>query len=240
MKKKKKGNDNKQNNDKIMAIISAIIAAIILYSLCGLLFQNNDENIREKLEKEYTYSQFMQDLEDDKVSKIAGIANSKTMDIVLKTEEQIAKENEIRKEHENNKPETKKALEKYNIDLEEARRKKAKEELKNNNSAKSLKAELKKVTWPTAEELAKSTTAVLVIILVVALIIFLSDSLFGYGSKKLTNKVIETKQIEEKKEEKKEEEKQEEKTAEKAEENKDEAKEENKENAENQEQNKEQ
>lgn len=143
MNKQKKGNDNKQNNDKIMAIISAIIAVIILYTIYGLLFKNNDENIREKLEKEYTYSQFMQDLEDDKVSKIAGIANSKTMDIVLKTEEQIAKENEIRKEHENNKPETKKALEKYNIDLEEARRKKAKEEFLNPSNLFKSKEEKK-------------------------------------------------------------------------------------------------
>lgn len=110
--------------------------------------------------------------------------------------------------------------------------KKVKEELKNSNSAKSLKAELKKVTWPTAEELAKSTTAVLVIILVVALIIFLSDSLFGYGSKKLTNKVIETKQTEEKQEEGKPEEKP-------AEKNEEKAKEENKENAEKQSENKE-
>ncbi len=144
MNKQKKGNDNKQkNNDKIMAIISAIIAVIILYTIYGLLFKNNDENIREKLEKEYTYSQFMQDLEDDKVSKIAGIANSKTMDIVLKTEEQIAKENEIRKEHENNKVETKKALEKYNIDLEEARRKKAKEEFLNPSNLFKSKEEKK-------------------------------------------------------------------------------------------------
>ena len=144
MNKQKRGNDNKQNKkDILMAIISAIIAVIILYTIFGLLFKNNDENIREKLEKEYTYSQFMQDLEDDKVSKIAGIANSKTMDIVLKSEDQIAKENEIRKEHENNKPEMKKALEKYNIDLEEARRKKAREEFLNFSNLFKSKEEKK-------------------------------------------------------------------------------------------------
>ncbi len=44
MNKQKRGNDNKQNKkDILMAIISAIIAVIILYTIFGLLFKNNDK-----------------------------------------------------------------------------------------------------------------------------------------------------------------------------------------------------
>lgn len=146
MDKQKRDNDNKQNKkDILMGILSAIIAVIILFSIFGLFFRNNYENIREKLEKEYTYSQFMQDLEEDKVSKISGVANSKTMDIVLKSEEQLQKEADIRKEHEGNAVETKKALEKYNLDLEEARRKKDKEEFLNFSNLFKSKEEKKKL-----------------------------------------------------------------------------------------------
>ena len=43
---------------------------------------------------------------------------------------------------------------------------------------KELKAELKKVTWPTFKELVNSTSAVIAIVLVVALIVFVLDVCF--------------------------------------------------------------
>lgn len=65
--------------------------------------------------------------------------------------------------------------------------KKENKDIKRNNS--SMRAELKKVTWPTGKELFKSTLAVLTIIFIVVLVIFISDTIFTIGTKKLTNTV---------------------------------------------------
>lgn len=62
--------------------------------------------------------------------------------------------------------------------------KKEKQNKKINNT--SMKAELKKVTWPTGMELLKSTLAVLTIIFFVVLVIFISDTIFTIGTKKMT------------------------------------------------------
>lgn len=59
-----------------------------------------------------------------------------------------------------------------------------------NNDAKGLKAELKKVSWPNAETLSKSTAAVLFLVITVAVIIFVSDAIFGLGSKKFSEYIV--------------------------------------------------
>ena len=64
---------------------------------------------------------------------------------------------------------------------------KEKQNKKINNT--SMKAELKKVTWPTGMELLKSTSAVLAIIFFVVLVIFISDTIFTIGTKKMTGVV---------------------------------------------------
>ncbi len=46
------------------------------------------------------------------------------------------------------------------------------------NSFKSMKSELKKVTWPTPKDLVKKTMAVIVIVLIVSVIVFLFDVIF--------------------------------------------------------------
>ena len=54
---------------------------------------------------------------------------------------------------------------------------------------KAMKAELKKVTWPTAKELVKNTVAVISFVLIITLIVFVLDSCFNainkYGIAKL-------------------------------------------------------
>ena len=48
---------------------------------------------------------------------------------------------------------------------------------------KSFKAELKKVSWPTPKQLLNNTTAVVVIVLILAGIVFVLDSAFGAANK---------------------------------------------------------
>lgn len=55
------------------------------------------------------------------------------------------------------------------------------------NNAKSTKSELKKVSWPTRKQLFKNTGVVIVCILVVGLVIFALDTVFGYGFKFLVD-----------------------------------------------------
>jgi preprotein translocase subunit SecE len=66
---------------------------------------------------------------------------------------------------------------------------------------KDFKLELKKVTWPTGKELFNSTTAVLSIVLIVALIVFVLDLGFDFintqGINRLKKSESETTQVEE-------------------------------------------
>lgn len=68
-------------------------------------------------------------------------------------------------------------------------KKNSKEKLSKDNS-NSLKNELKKVTWPEKEQLLKSTFAIITVIVVIALIIFISDSIFTIANKKMTESVV--------------------------------------------------
>lgn len=58
-----------------------------------------------------------------------------------------------------------------------AKKEKNKEKNKN-NFAKDLKAELKKVTWPTFKKLVNNTFAVISIVLIVSVIVFVLDVCF--------------------------------------------------------------
>lgn len=59
---------------------------------------------------------------------------------------------------------------------------------------KSFKAELKRVSWPTPKQLANNTTAVIVIVLILAAIVFVLDFAFEsvnkYGIDKIKESVI--------------------------------------------------
>ena len=67
--------------------------------------------------------------------------------------------------------------------------KKEEKNAKNSSNVKGMRAELKKVTWPTRKELINSTTAVIVIVIITAIIVFFLDvvfeSLSTYGINKL-------------------------------------------------------
>ena len=65
----------------------------------------------------------------------------------------------------------------------------AKKEKKDNNKQKrhyfkDMKAELKKVIWPTAKQTANNTVAVIVFTLAIALIVFVLDVVFDFANKK--------------------------------------------------------
>ncbi len=62
---------------------------------------------------------------------------------------------------------------------------------KNKSDVANVGNELKKVSWPKASELSKATASVVFLVVIVALIIFLSDSLFSLGLKKITEPIIE-------------------------------------------------
>lgn len=62
---------------------------------------------------------------------------------------------------------------------------------KNKSDVANVGNELKKVSWPKASELSKATASVIFLVVIVALIIFLSDSLFSFGFKKITEPIIE-------------------------------------------------
>ena len=107
---------------------------------------------------------------------------------------------------------------------------------KNKSDVATIGNELKKVSWPKAGELSKATASVIFLVVIVALIIFLSDSLFSFGFKKVTEPIIakqkkeqnigtntsnsEKTKIEEKKSEENKEDKKEENKEDKKEENK--------------------
>ena len=64
----------------------------------------------------------------------------------------------------------------------------AKKEKKENNKQKSryfkdMKAELKKVIWPTAKQTANNTVAVIAFTLAIALIVFVLDVVFDFANK---------------------------------------------------------
>ena len=66
------------------------------------------------------------------------------------------------------------------------------EEIKKEKASKEswfagLKAEFNKIIWPTRESLAKQTTAVVVVSVIVGLVIALLDSLIQYGVNFLVN-----------------------------------------------------
>ncbi len=57
--------------------------------------------------------------------------------------------------------------------------------------AKGTKSELKKVSWPTMKQIVNNTGIVIVCIVVVGIVIFALDFIFGKGFTFLTNKKVE-------------------------------------------------
>ena len=72
-------------------------------------------------------------------------------------------------------------------------KKEIKKENKNKKSFfKGLKAELKKVIWPTPKQLVNSTTAVIVIVLITAVIVFALDFVFNVLNIEVLDKIKES------------------------------------------------
>lgn len=70
--------------------------------------------------------------------------------------------------------------------------KETKKDMKNKKHFfKDFKAELKKVIWPTPEQLVKNTLVVIVLVLVTAAIVFVLDVLFDVINNKGINKIKE-------------------------------------------------
>ena len=50
---------------------------------------------------------------------------------------------------------------------------------------RSVKSELKKVTWPSFKQVSKNTWTVLICVVLIGLFIFILDTIFGFGLKAL-------------------------------------------------------
>ena len=74
-----------------------------------------------------------------------------------------------------------------------AKEKVSKVKNENKHFMKDVKAELKKVVWPTSKQMVNNVTAVIVIVLITAAIVFCLDFVFGamnkFGVDKLKEKV---------------------------------------------------
>ncbi len=74
-----------------------------------------------------------------------------------------------------------------------AKEKENKVKKENKHFMKDVKAELKKVTWPSSKQMVNNVTAVIIIVLVTAVIVFCLDFVFGainkYGVDKLKEHV---------------------------------------------------
>lgn len=58
------------------------------------------------------------------------------------------------------------------------------------SNAKATKSEFKKVSWPTRKQLINNTWIVIVCIVIVGIVIFALDTLFGFGFKFLNEQKI--------------------------------------------------
>lgn len=59
------------------------------------------------------------------------------------------------------------------------------------NYAKATKSEIKKISWPTGKQLFNNTAIVIACIIVVGVVIFLLDTIFGFGFDFLNTKKLE-------------------------------------------------
>lgn len=64
------------------------------------------------------------------------------------------------------------------------------------SNAKATKSEFKKVSWPTKKQLINNTGIVIVCIVVVGVVIFALDTIFGLGLTFITNKKVDNVQNE--------------------------------------------
>ena len=73
------------------------------------------------------------------------------------------------------------AASKPNEKTGEKKNRKAKPEKKNESLLAEIKGEFKKIVWPPRRELVKQTTTVIIVALMFGVIIFLMDTVFGFG-----------------------------------------------------------
>ena len=155
--KSKKGKKNSLKKDILVAVL--IVVGLLVIVLGAILGFKNKDKISKALgldKKEYTYTDFVKDLEDDKIMKVESTIDQKTMNIILKNDKQIEEEKALKKEAGDNKEEYKKKISEYN-----SKKAEKEEELKKNNSKeyfelkKDEKERTKKTYIPTLESFAK-------------------------------------------------------------------------------------
>ena len=82
-----------------------------------------------------------------------------------------------------------------------AKEKENKTKKENKHFFKDVKAELKKVVWPSSKQMVSNVTAVIVIVLVTAAIVFCLDFVFGamneYGINKIKQNIQSNNQVQE-------------------------------------------
>ena len=155
--KSKKGKKNSLKKDILVAVL--IVVGLLVIVLGAILGFKNKDKISKALgldKKEYTYTDFVKDLEDDKIMKVESTIDQKTMNIILKNDKQIEEEKALKKEVGDNKEEYKKKISEYN-----SKKAEKEEELKKNNTKEYLelkkdeKERTKKTYIPTLESFAK-------------------------------------------------------------------------------------
>ena len=155
--KSKKGKKNSLKKDILVAVL--IVVGLLVIVLGAILGFKNKDKISKALgldKKEYTYTDFVKDLEDDKIMKVESTIDQKTMNIILKNDKQIEEEKALKKEAGDNKEEYKKKISEYN-----SKKAEKEEELKKNNSKeyfelkKDEKERTKNTYIPTLESFAK-------------------------------------------------------------------------------------
>ena len=113
--KSKKGKKNSLKKDILVAVL--IVVGLLVIVLGAILGFKNKDKISKALgldKKEYTYTDFVKDLEDDKIMKVESTIDQKTMNIILKNDKQIEEEKALKKEVGDNKEEYKKKISEYN------------------------------------------------------------------------------------------------------------------------------
>ena len=72
----------------------------------------------------------------------------------------------------------------------EKKSRKAKPEKKKESLFAEIKGEFKKIVWPTRRELVKQTTTVVIVALMFGVIIFMMDTVFGFGINNFIDLII--------------------------------------------------
>lgn len=158
---KKKNNENKDDKLKFLKELSSTLAIAGVTLLVITIIVVYSTGLYKKLPffkepKEYTYNMFIQDLKADKIEKIETVSESKSAKIILKDDNKLAKEAELKSKFAENKTELKNKIAELNKNSEEEIKK-----LKEKNAKeffefeKAKKDRTKKLQIPTIESFAK-------------------------------------------------------------------------------------